>query len=87
MYLRILMHLNGCLEGTLYYLKNAKGFFFSQGQSAAAALREVRRRSHLPSPVGYKLIAGPPSQNVHAGYVMSKYSAVYSRRKTFFFVT
>lgn len=29
-------------------------------------------RSHLPSPVGYMgHTAGPPSQNVHAGYMMS----------------
>lgn len=34
--------------------------------------------SHLPSPVGYKLIAGPPSQKVHAGYIISQYWSVWN---------
>ena len=38
----------------------------------------LRCRSHRPNPVGYiGQTAGPPSQNVHAGYIMSQYSIGY----------
>jgi len=38
-----------------------------------------RCRSHRPNPVGYiGQTAGPPSQNVHAGYMISQYSLGYT---------
>lgn len=37
----------------------------------AAAVMANLCLSHLPMPVGYKEIAGPPSQKLQAGYIMS----------------
>lgn len=62
-------------------LNNIRSYQDVRTAAPSYFLRSVLIRSHLPSPVGYMgHTAGPPSQNVQAGYMMSWYSAVCSVR-------
>ena len=72
---------NNCLYLTVYFKVTQKEGKIKPLERTYLT-RSSLKRSHRPRPVGYiGQTAGPPSQNVQAGYMISWYSDVFNRNR------